>query len=329
MKKLKLSVIGTSWITNSFLEGAALIENFVFDGVYSRTKERGKEFAKANGMTRHFTLLDELCQSDTDCVYVASPNAFHYEHCLALLQNGKHVLCEKPITVSLSQYLTLQKIALESSLVFIEAIMYMHTPARAALIKALSSIGKVHSASFDFSQLSSKYPALMRGENPNIFNPLLKTGALNDLGVYCVYPAIDLFSYPEKITTTHHHIFTGADGCGSSFFEYPDKLVTLTYSKVGQSHGVSQIFGDKGTIAIKSISQLTDISLFDNDGNENIIFGDMTKKELMGHQAKSFYEFIVEPDKNKSRLTLCQNQAESVVRAMDEMRKGYSISISQ
>lgn len=329
MNKLKLSVIGTSWITNSFLKGAVLTGHFTLDGVYSRTKQKGEWFANENGMTRAFTLLDELCKSDTDCVYVASPNAFHYAQCLALLQNGKHVICEKPITVSLSQYRELRQAASINSLVFIEAIMYMHTPARTALIKALGAIGNVHSASFDFSQLSSKYPALMRGENPNIFNPTLKTGALNDLGVYCVYPAIDLFSYPEKITTKHHHIFTGADGSGSSIFEYSDKLVTLTYSKIGQSRGVSQIMGDKGTITIKSISQLTDISLFDNMGNETVIFGDTEKEELMKYEAQSFYDFITEPDKNKDRLTLCQNQAESVVKAMDEMRKGYSISISQ
>lgn len=329
MNKLKLSVIGTSWITNSFLKGAVLTDMFLLDGVYSRTKERGEQFKKENNMTRVFTLLDDLCESDTDCVYVASPNAFHYSQCLSLLQNGKHIICEKPITVSLSEYQELRKEAADNSLVFIEAIMYMHTPARTALIKALGAIGNVHSASFDFSQLSSKYPALMRGENPNIFNPTLKTGALNDLGVYCVYPAIDLFSYPEKITTKHHHIFTGADGSGSSIFEYSDKLVTLTYSKIGQSRGVSQIMGDKGTITIKSISQLTDISLFDNMGNETVIFGDTEKEELMKYEAQSFYDFITEPDKNKDRLTLCQNQAESVVKAMDEMRKGYSISISQ
>ena len=77
----------------------------------------------------------------------------------------------------------------------------MHSPARQILKDAVASIGNIRSASFDFSQLSSKYKALVNGELPNIFNPEMKTGALNDLGVYCVYPAVDLFGVPEERTT--------------------------------------------------------------------------------------------------------------------------------
>lgn len=321
MKKIKISVIGTSWITEAFLSGVALTDGFILDAVYSRTKARGDEFAAKNGLSRSFTLLKDLCESDTDCVYVASPNLAHYEQCKLLLLSGKHVICEKPISVSPNEYSELSDTARKNSLVFVEAIMYMHTPSRAALKEAVSKIGVVYSANIDYSQLSSKYPALLRGENPNIFNPALKTGALNDLGVYCVYPAIDLFSYPDKISAAHRTVKTGADGCGSALFEYPDKLVTLTYSKVGQSRGVSQIIGDKGTISIKSISQLTGISLFDNDGNEKVISGDMRKSELMMYQASSFYNFIINPAKHKEHLLDCVGQAEKVVRAMEEMRR--------
>ncbi len=320
MRKLKISVIGTSWITEAFLSGAALNKGFILDAVFSRTQSRGNAFAAKNALSRIFTSLGDLCDSDTDCVYVASPNLMHYEQCKALLLSGKHILCEKPISVSLEQYSELVNIANKNSLIFIEAIMYMHTPSRTFLKEAVKKIGTIYSAHFDYSQLSSKYPALLQGKNPNIFNPKLNTGALNDLGIYCVYPALDLFSYPVKITAKHQSVSTGADGCGSSLFEYPDKLVTITYSKVGQSRGVSQIIGDKGTITIESISQLTGICLFDNKGEKELISGDMTKTQLMACEAQSFYDFITNPDKNKNRLLECVKQAENVVRAMEKMR---------
>lgn len=44
----------------------------------------------------------------------------------------------------------------------------------------------------DFCQRSSKLDSYLEGELPNIFNPALETGALMDLGVYCVYPALAL-----------------------------------------------------------------------------------------------------------------------------------------
>ena len=198
---LKYSVIGTSWITNSFIQGAELVENLILDGVYSRNVEKGKAFAESTGARRAFESFDALLQSDTDLVYVASPNSCHYEQCKALLENKKHVICEKPVTITLSQFEELCAIADENNCVYFEAIMYMHSPARETLRKAVSEIGNIRSVSIDFSQLSSKYAALKRGELPNIFNPVMQTGALNDLGIYCVYPVVDLFGEPLEINS--------------------------------------------------------------------------------------------------------------------------------
>lgn len=315
---ISYSVIGTSWITKSFIEGAELCEELFLDGVYSRSLEKGEEFAKEVGAKRAFVSFDELLKSDTQLVYVASPNVCHYEQCKALLNNGKHVICEKPITITADEFSELCSLAEEKNLVYFEAIMYMHSPARKVLKDAVSSIGNIRSASFDFSQLSSKYKALVNGELPNIFNPEMKTGALNDLGVYCVYPAVDLFGEPDEIIPSQHFLSTGADGCGSAIFKYSDKLVTITYSKIGQSRGVSQIFGDLGTIAIGSISQTDNISLFNNNGEENVLVPDIDKKYHMGNEAQSAVEFIKNP--HSEHLKECQKINLLVLRCMEKMR---------
>ena len=315
---ISYSVIGTSWITKSFIEGAELCEELFLDGVYSRTLSKGEEFAKEVGAKRAFASFQELLKSDTQLVYVASPNVCHYEQCKALLNNGKHVICEKPITITADEFSELCSLAEEKNLVYFEAIMYMHSPARKVLKDAVSSIGNIRSASFDFSQLSSKYKALVNGELPNIFNPEMKTGALNDLGVYCVYPAVDLFGEPDEIIPSQHFLSTGADGCGSAIFKYSDKLVTITYSKIGQSRGVSQIFGDLGTIAIGSISQTDNISLFNNNGEENVLVPDIDKKYHMGNEAQSAVEFIKNP--HSEHLKECQKINLLVLRCMEKMR---------
>jgi predicted dehydrogenase len=146
----------------------------------------------------------------------------------------------------------------------------------------------------------------------------MKTGALNDLGIYCVYPAVDLFGMPEEIIPSQHFLYTGADGCGSAVFKYSDKLVTITYSKIGQSRGVSQIFGDLGTIAIGSISQTDNISLFNNNGEENVLVPDIDKKYHMGNEAQSAVEFIKNP--HSELLKECQKINLWVLRCMEKMR---------
>ena len=87
MQEIKYSVIGTSWITNSFIEGAKLVDGLILDGVYSRSEEKGNAFAQAVGAKRVFKSIEEVADSDTDFVYVASPNSCHYEQCKFLLEN--------------------------------------------------------------------------------------------------------------------------------------------------------------------------------------------------------------------------------------------------
>ncbi len=323
---IKYSVIGTSWITRSFIEGAALTGELLLDGVYSRSVQKGEAFRKETGAQRSFSDLGELLGSDTELVYVASPNSCHYSQCKALLEAGKHVICEKPITITAEEFDTLTEIAREKALVYFEAIMYMHSPRRAVLKEWVEKIGRIRSANIDFSQFSSKYPLLLDYESgkspemPNIFNPLMKTGALNDLGIYCVYPVIDLFGEPQKITAFQHFLSTGADGCGSAVYEYEDKLVTITYSKTGQSQGVSQIIGDKGTITIESISQTDGLSLYDTKGERLFHISPGEKKYCMMSEAQSAVDFIKNYDESSAFLEECQAINRKVLLCMEKMR---------
>ena len=293
---MRYGVIGTGWIAKSFIDGARMMTEADFAAVYSRTAESGGKFANENGIKKVYTDINEFAAGDFDAVYIASPNRLHYEQSKLMLQNGKHVICEKPITVEPEELEELQYIAKKNGLVYIEAIMYMFNPARELLRDAISKIGKITSVHFDFSQLSSKYPAYAAGELPNIFNPALATGCLMDLGIYCVYPALDLFGMPQKITACAHFMESGADGSGNAALLYPDKLVNFTYSKLGQDRLGSQIFGDEGTVTIESISKLINMKLIDKKGNVQEIIGDVPKEKIMGYEAVAFEKFISNPD---------------------------------
>ena len=292
---MRYGVIGTGWIAKSFIDGARMLCGSDFTAVYSRTEESSGKFAAENGIKKVYTDIDEFAKGDFDAVYIASPNRLHYEQTKLMLQNGKHVICEKPITVEPAELEELQALAKEKGLIYIEAIMYMFNPARNLLKDAVQKIGRITSVHFDFSQLSSKYPAYLEGKLPNIFNPALATGCLMDLGIYCVYPALDLFGMPEKITACAHFMESGADGSGNAGLLYNDKLVNFTYSKLGQDRLGSQIFGDEGTITIESISKLINIKLIDNKGNVTEIIGDVPKERIMGYEAEAFEKFIANP----------------------------------
>lgn len=320
MKMIKYSVIGTSWITKAFIDGTRLVPGLSLSGVFSRTKERGEEFAKETGAKKVFTSLFELSRDDCDFVYVASPNSCHFEQCKYLLEHKKSVICEKPITITAGEFSELFELAEKNGVIYFEAIMYMHSPVRKSFKKALQKLGVITSANIDYSQLSSKYPALKAGSLPNIFNPKMKAGALNDLGIYCVYPTVDLFGMPKEIIAARTLLDTGADGCGSASFLYNGFQVNITYSKLGQSRGVSQIMGDCGTLSVESVSQLSGITLFNNGGEQFEIAGDFEKARLMANEAESMVRFLSDYENNRDFYFECAKMSHDVLLCMEKMR---------
>ncbi len=316
---VKYGVIGSGWIAEEFVKGAMTVEGMEFAAMYSRTREKGEEFAAKFGGAPVYTDLEDFAKSDIDAVYIASPNVFHYEQSKLMLQNGKHVLCEKPITITPNEFCELFDLAKSKNLIYTEAIMMMHSPLKDRVKNALEKIGKITTAHFDFSQLSSKYEALKRGENPNIFNPEMKTGCLRDLGIYCYYPALEFFGLPEKISASAGFAETGADSYGTAVLDYPDKQVTLTYSKIGQSYGVSQIFGDKGTVTLDSISKLTGVNIHFANGDFEEVCGEVEKHILMAYEAKNFRDFILDFENNKQKYFDINQRIFEVNRLMFEV----------
>lgn len=323
---MRYATIGTSWITGSFIAGAKQIADMELAAVYSRTEKQGLSFALEHGCKRIFTDLEEMAACpDIDGVYIASPNFLHYAQSKLFLEHGKHVLCEKPLTVTYAQAEELTALARQNNLVYMEAIMMMHQPVRAAVHETLSQIGRIFSARLDYSQLSSKYPALCRGEIPHIFDPAYGAGCLMDLGVYCVYPALDFFGEPEEIHMQAGFLSTGADGWDNALFRYPDKQVAISCSKVGQSRIGSEILGDKGTITFDLVSQLTGIKWFQNDGSYTELAGDVPKADLMAGEAADFCRLASQLDvyagAYRDELLYAQDLALKVSRTMERMRQ--------
>ncbi len=318
---VKYGVIGSGWIAEEFVKGAMTVDGMEFAAMYSRTEEKGTEFASKFGGAAVYTDINDFAKSGIDAVYIASPNSLHYEQSKLMLESGKHVLCEKPITITPDEFTELFELAKSKNLIYTEAIMMMHSPLKEKVKNALEKIGKISSAHFDFSQLSSKYKALKSGENPNIFNPEMKTGCLRDLGIYCYYPAIEFFGLPQKISASAGFVSTGADGYGTAVLDYEDKQVTLTYSKIGQDFCGSQILGDEGTVTIDSISKLTGTKIHFASGETEEVCGEIDKHILMAYEAKNFYDFIMDSEKNKEKYLKINERIFEVNSLMFEVKK--------
>ena len=318
---LNFGTIGSGWIADEYIKGAIDSGFWDLTAVYSRTEERAKTYAEKHNAPHYFTDIQKMAESEViDAVYIASPNVLHYEYSKIFLSHKKHVICEKPLCAQADKVLELQKIAEENGVIFLEAIMFMHLPQRAILEEALSKIGDISFAKIDFCQRSSKLEAYLAGDLPNIFNRKMEAGALMDLGVYCVYPALHFFGEPQDFSVEVQTLRGGADCTGIVSMQYPGKMVVLTYSKVGQAMAGSEFQGSQGTVYVDSISRLADMILMDSTGEKTPLYGDEEKYKLMGYEAADFYRYISNPERYQDDYQKCLAASRSVSTFMEKIR---------
>ena len=318
---MNFATIGTSWITEKFISAANTIEDVNLTAVYSRSAEKAASFAKKHNAADYFTNLTEMSQSRLfDSVYIASPNALHYEQSKLFLLHGKNVICEKPATTTKEQMEELIELAEKNNLLYCEAIMTTHTEGFDILRKEMEKAGNIRSAHFDFYQLSSKYPLYIEGKNPNIFNPEMHTGCLMDIGVYNLYLAAGLFGKPEKIISDAVMLENGCDAAGTAILKYRDKSVVLNYSKVGQTYSYSEIIGDKSTIMFESVSQLTGMYACDKENKTELIPSEVSRDEIMSGEIRFFKRMCELKDFSDSDYIFSKNTALCVREMCDLIR---------
>lgn len=117
MRILKTALIGTGFMGKVHAENLRRLGTVEITAVAGSNFERAREFGKSIGVSRTTENYRELLEDSTiDAVHVLTPNAWHHPICHAALTAGKHVLCEKPFTVSLEQARELVLLAAQTGL---------------------------------------------------------------------------------------------------------------------------------------------------------------------------------------------------------------------
>ena len=103
---MKWGILATGTIAKKF---ASTVEQMGAEGeqlvaVGSRHMESAQAFAQQYGIPRCYDSYEALAADpEVEAIYIATPNTLHYENCKLCLEQGKHVLCEKPFTISPEQ----------------------------------------------------------------------------------------------------------------------------------------------------------------------------------------------------------------------------------
>lgn len=296
---MKLGIMGTNWITDSFIEGAINSGEWNLTAVYSRTEEKARAFGEKYGELTYFTDIEEMGKSDAlDAVYIASPNALHYQHAVSLLKNKKHVIVEKPIFSTVAELEHAHQIARENNVFLFEAARHIQEPNFKRLQENIEKVGTIHGTTLAYMKYSSRYDQVLNGEEPNIFSLKFSGGSIVDLGVYPLYSAITLFGEPIKATYFATKLPTGVDGLGPIILEYPSFNITIIQGKNSQSFLPSEIYGQKGTLIVDPLTGIEKITFYDNGTKEETELAGPVVANDMQFEAAEFARIIEQGDRD-------------------------------
>lgn len=316
---IRFGMIGTNQISERFIDAARHVEDCKLAAVYSRTEDRGREFADKHGIPGVYTDLEEMAQSGAiDAVYIASPNSYHAGQAIACMRQGVHVLCEKPIASNAAELREMIEVAREHGVLLMQAMKSTLMPNFAAVRDNLHQLGKVRRYFASYCQYSSRYDAYKQGDVLNAFRPEFSNGSLMDIGIYCLYPMVVLFGKPDTVRANGVLLESGVDGEGSLIMSYGDMEAVVLHSKITNSSLPTEIQGENGNMRIERISQPESVHIEYRDGRTEDISRPQAAN-TMEHEIREFIGLIGEGLTESSINSHANSLA--VMEIMDEARR--------
>ncbi len=240
---IQIAVIGPGNISHRFMEGMKHLSNARVSAFVSRHPDQVRDYAAEYGVAAVGTAEEILLKNGIDAVYISTPNHVHKEQIAFCLERGIHVLCEKPIVLTVSDYQELLALAHARGLVLMEAQKTLYTPTYQAIRQVVrdGTLGTVTKAEAGFCRKHILPDDAWRMTVPG-------KGALYDVGCYPLAALFGLFGcgFQElgRSETFHHDTDVG----GVIRLSDGTLPIEAHYSMIEDGLCALNITGTKGTL---------------------------------------------------------------------------------
>lgn len=297
-RPVRWGILAAGGIAHKFAEALKACEGSVLHAVSSREIGRAQAFADQHGAARVYGSYEAmLADSEVDAVYIATLHPFHLEWIAHSVQAGKHVLCEKPLTMNLREAKRAKKLADDKRCLLREAFMYRHHPQTQKVVDLVTSgvIGKVRMIEANFCYNSGIQP------ESRLQAKALGGGAILDIGCYTMSFARliagrghgRLFAEPVELKAVGHiDPQTQTDMWSTAALRFEgDILAKITCSLRMNAENHAVVFGEKGRITVEMPWHCRGSIRIDLDGQDGTEVIDMPKERpLFCYEIESFTE---------------------------------------
>ena len=251
MKTFRWGILATGHIANSMAQALQSVAEAEIVAVASRSQETADAFGDKWHIPRRYASYEALAADpDVEIIYIATPHPFHFDNMQLCLNAGKHVLCEKPLTLNAHEAKACIGLARQKQLFLMEAIWMRFFPAIAQVRQwvANGTIGEVRLIQADFCFHLPYNP------KHRLYNPDLGGGALLDLGIYPLSFTIMLLGFPKEVQGWAQLSQTGVDELNALTLHYEDGVIAqLTSSMSIYKPREAFVVGTRGYIKVHDI----------------------------------------------------------------------------
>ena len=314
MKPIRWGILSTGVIARNFADTAKKMGDVQVLAVASRSKESADAFADAWGIERRYASYEALAADpDVDIVYVATPHSRHYEDMKLMIENGKHILCEKSFTTDAAQAEEIFALAREKGVFVMEAFWTKFCPIYREIERVLRSgaIGEIRTVTATYGYTTAR--------EARKFDPELAGGTLLDIGVYAIGFACMMLGYEFNSIQSHLIMNSvGTDAIDAITLRKGDAVAQLTTAIGANMPLFGGVYGTKGHIDIPDFKNPQKVTVC-VDGKEPYVIE--RPFEINGFE----YEIreamaCVKAGKTESAL-ITPEQSVAVMAVMDEIRR--------
>ena len=247
-RPVRWGILATGNIAHTFAQDLAEVPDAILAAVGSRRLDSAQAFAREYGAPAAYGSYEELvADPEVEVVYVATPHALHLENARLAFEAGKHVLCEKPLTLNAAEAEEMVALARRHDLFLMEAMWTACHPVVRRLGSDLRA-GRFGAPRHLHAELGFRVEA---PPEDRMLNPHLGASALLDMGIYPLTVAHLLLGEAETLLAVAALSETGIDLDVAVTGRYPGgALATMTASMTSWSSRAGALATDLGRIEL-------------------------------------------------------------------------------
>lgn len=318
MKKYNWATLGCGVIANELAQAMEIRGQKLYS-VANRTYKKAVEFADKYGIEKVYKNIDEVFEDENvDIIYISTPHNTHISYLRKALAAGKHVLCEKSITLNSEELAEAVALAKKNNVILAEAMTIYHMPIYKTLNEKIRSgeLGKLGLIQMNFGSYK-EYDMTNR-----FFNRNLAGGAMLDIGVYALsFVRWFMSSCPDEVLSQVKYAETGVDEqAGILLKNKEEEMATVILSLHCKQPKRGTIAFDKGYVEIYEYPRGQEaVITYTEDGHTEKITSGETKNALLYEVEDMEKTVSGEGDFMKLSYT------EDVMKIMTDIRKQWNM----